>query len=182
MSCSIVWQTSNKLLPPFAADQYKYFFSLQKYCALIYSFEIQWISSDAVRMYHILYWSWSSSLTHWNWRFAISLPPSVLHFNQREWCKIVYRAKLYIVQNYAKCNIHNFALYHLPHVVWFHSAHTYPVLPTYQDERTYRACSFGGGGSKYKLWENPGRISTLRSFIKSWIFQCHPTAVNVTSL
>ena len=151
MSCSIVWQTSNKLLPPFAADQYKCFSHFRN--------TVPWYTLLKSSGYHqmryipsLLYWLWSSSHTHWNWRFAISLPPSVLHFNQREWCKIVYRAKLYIVQNYAKCNIHNFALYHLPHVVWFHSAHTYPVLPTYQDERTYRACFFGGGGGgSYKL-------------------------------
>ena len=129
MSCSIVWQTSNKLLPPFAADQYKYFFSLQKYCPLVYSFEIQWISSDAVR---------TISCTGRGHRHSLIETEDLPFLSHHLSCILTKGndAKLCTVQNYTPYkmmqNAINIILHFStsPHVVWFHSAHTYPVLDT----------------------------------------------------
>ena len=101
LSCSIVWQTSNKLLPHFAADQYKYLFTSEILCSTQPKL---WYTLFKLSGYyqircHLLYVLIIVTHWHWKWRSAISLSSSVLHFNKRLWCKIVYRAKLYTIQH-----------------------------------------------------------------------------------
>ena len=110
MSCSIVWQTSNKLLPPFAADQYKNFFSLQKYCALIYSFEIQWISSDAVR---------TISCTGRGHRHSLIETEDLPFLSHHLSCILTKGndAKLCTVQNYTSYKIMQNAIYIILHFI-----------------------------------------------------------------